>query len=139
QPARKRRVRNPDGTPKRGPGRPRKAARAGSPHTTRPELEARHPVHIVLRVVREVGSLRKRVVYAALREATISVALRELHDKEGMAFRIVHISIQRDHVHLIVEADSKTALSRGMQSFQISAAKHINRAASRNREERRRG
>ena len=41
------------------------------------------------------------------------------------------MSIQRDHVHLLVEADNKTALSRGMQSFQISAAKHINREFSR--------
>jgi hypothetical protein len=33
-------------------------------------------------------------------------------------------------VHLLVEADNKLALSRGMQSFQISAAKHINREFS---------
>jgi hypothetical protein len=46
------------------------------------------------------------------------------------AFRIVHISIQRTHVHMLVEADNKQALARGMQSFQISAAKHLNRAAS---------
>src|SRR5262249_13943706 len=39
----------------------------------------------------------------------------------------------------IVEADHKMALSRGMQSFQISAAKHLNRAASKGRAERRRG
>jgi putative transposase len=33
-------------------------------------------------------------------------------------------------VHLLVEADNKRALTRGMQSFQISAAKHLNRAVS---------
>jgi hypothetical protein len=38
--------------------------------------------------------------------------------------------VQRTHIHLIVEADNKLALSRGMQSFQISAAKHINRVYS---------
>ena len=73
-------------------------------------------------------------MYAALREATITVALRELHDnKEGQgngAFRIVHISIQQTHVHLLVEADDKHALSSGMQGFEISAAKHINREYS---------
>jgi putative transposase len=78
-----------------------------------------------------VGSLRKRFMYRALREATIACALRELaYDDVKGAFRIVHISIQRTHVHLIVEADNKLALSRGMQSFQISAAKHINREYS---------
>ena len=70
-------------------------------------------------------------MYAALRQATITVARRaeERADTDG-AFRIVHISIQRTHVHMLVEADNKLALSRGMQSFQISAAKHLNHAAS---------
>jgi REP element-mobilizing transposase RayT len=122
-----------------GAGRKPKGKRAGSPHKKRPTLKRRFPVHVVLRVDRAVGSLRKRLMYRALREATIAVAMRELHDREGGAFRIVHISIQRDHVHLIVEADNKRALSNGMQRFQISAAKHINAAFSVNRSERRRG
>jgi REP element-mobilizing transposase RayT len=42
----------------------------------------------------------------------------------------VHISIQKTHIHMLVEADNKLAMSRGMQSFMISAAKHINRAFS---------
>ncbi len=41
-------------------------------------------------------------------------------------FRIVHASIQANHVHLVVEADSKLGLARGMQGFQISAAKRLN-------------
>jgi REP element-mobilizing transposase RayT len=69
-------------------------------------------------------------MYKALREATFAVARRELNFAKEGAFRIVHISIQQNHVHLLVEADTKTALSRGMQSFQISAAKHINRELS---------
>jgi putative transposase len=48
-------------------------------------------------------------------------------------FRIVHLSIQRTHVHLLVEATDKAALSSGMQGFQISAAKHLNAAISRGR------
>jgi putative transposase len=130
---------------KRGrPGRKPNGPRAGAPHKTRPEISARYPVHIVLRVVPAIGSLRKRLMYQALRYASITVALRaELRASTDGAFRIVHISIQRTHVHLLVEADNKLALSRGMQSFQISAAKHLNRAASVTRlkagEERRRG
>ena len=115
---------------RRKPGRKPKGARAGSPHKARPELKPRFPVHAVLRVVDAIGSMRKRHMYKALREATIAVAKRELNDLRDGAFRIVHISIQRNHVHLIVEADHKQALSRGMQSFQISAAKHLNRALS---------
>ena len=112
------------------PGRKPKPGRRRSPHRARPELTGRHPIHVTLRVHDHVGSLRKRHMYQALREATIAVAKRELHDAAVGAFRIVHASIQRDHVHLLVEADHKIALARGMQSFQISAAKHINREYS---------
>src|SRR6184192_1351964 len=113
-------------------GRPRNdPKRAGSPHLKRPTHKKQYPVHVVLRVTPVVGSLRKRFMYRALRAATIACALRELaYDDVKGAFRIVHISIQRTHVHLLVEADNKLALSRGMQSFQISAAKHINREYS---------
>jgi REP element-mobilizing transposase RayT len=65
-------------------------------------------------------------VYQAIREATLTTARRE-------NFRIVHLSVQRTHVHLLVEADDKAALASGMQGFQISAAKHLNAAISKNR------
>jgi REP element-mobilizing transposase RayT len=73
--------------------------------------------------VAAVGNLRRRCVYQAIREATVTTAPRE-------DFRIVQLSIQRTHVHLLVEADDKHALARGMQGFQISAAKHLNAAIS---------
>jgi putative transposase len=121
------------GGKRRGAGRPPKGARAGSPHKERPYLHARYPVHVTLRVVGAVGNLRRRCVYHAIREATLTTALRE-------DFRIVHLSIQRTHIHLIVEANDKTALASGMQGFQISAAKHLNAAISKGkRGPRRRG
>jgi REP element-mobilizing transposase RayT len=113
---------------KRGP-KP-KGERPSSPHTVRPTLKASEPVHVVLRVHKDVGNMRKRHMYTAFHAATIAVALHEWSYDTKNAFRIVHISIQTNHVHLIVEAADKKALSRGMQSFQISAAKHINRAYS---------
>jgi len=60
-------------------------------------------------------------MYKAMREASITAAMRE-------RFRIIHISLQRTHIHMLVEADHKAALSRGMQGFQISAARNINTA-----------
>jgi REP element-mobilizing transposase RayT len=114
------------GGKRRGAGRPPKGARAGSPHKARPDLNARYPVHVVLRVIGAVGNLRRRCVYQAIREATLTTAVRE-------DFRIVHLSLQRTHVHLLVEADHKQALAAGMQGFQISAAKHLNAAISKGR------
>lgn len=112
------------GGKRRGAGRPPTGARAGSPHKERPYLHARYPVHVTLRVIGAVGNLRRRCVYQAIREATLTTARRE-------DFRIVHLSIQRTHVHLLVEANDKKALAVGMQGFQISAAKHLNAAISR--------
>jgi putative transposase len=43
-------------------------------------------------------------------------------------FRIVHISIQDNHLHLLVEANNDSALDRGMRSFAINAAHAIHRA-----------
>jgi putative transposase len=114
------------GGKRRGAGRPPKGPRAGSPHRERPFLDERHPVHVTLRAVEAVGSLRRRRMYHAIREATITTARRE-------NFRIVHLSIQRTHLHLLVEAKDKAALAAGMMGFQISAAKQINRAISKGR------
>jgi REP element-mobilizing transposase RayT len=111
------------GGKRRGAGRPPKGARAGSPHKQRPFLDARYPVHVTLRVVDAVGRLRRRCAYQAIREATLVTARRE-------NFRIVQLSIQHNHVHLLVEADDKKALASGMQGFQISAARQLNAAIS---------
>ena len=103
-----------------GAGRPPiKGRRASERHKIRQELTGREPVLVTVRVVRAVGSLRKRHIYRALRFALYSAAARE-------DFRVVHFSMQRTHLHLIVEAASKRALSSGMQGLLISAARHIN-------------
>jgi len=103
-------------------GRPKKP-NAGEPHTRRETFRPSEPVHVTLRVEREIGWLRTRTGYAAIREATITVLKHE-------TFRIVHVSIQGTHVHLLVEAQDRRALSKGVQAFKISAAKQLNAAVS---------
>jgi REP element-mobilizing transposase RayT len=109
------------GGKRRSAGRKPKGSRAGERHAARADFKPYHPLHVVIRVVPEVGSLRRRGMYKAMRDATITAALRE-------RLRIVHVSLQRTHVHLLVEADHKAALARGMQGFLISAARNINTA-----------
>ena len=91
------------------------------PHAKRPALKAREPIHITMRVVDVIGRLRTRSAYMAIREAAIAVFRRE-------DFRIVHLSIEGTHIHLLVEADHREALSNGMRAFEGSAAKHLNAA-----------
>jgi REP element-mobilizing transposase RayT len=103
-------------------GRPKKPG-AGAPHTKRPPLKPREPVHITLRVVDVIGRLRTRSAYMAIREAAITVLKRD-------DFRIVQMSIEGTHLHLLVEVAHRRALTNGIRAFQGSAAKHLNAAFS---------
>lgn len=100
-------------------GAGRKAAIRRAPHDARPAHDRRLPVLVTMRVMREIGNLRHRDFYAAIRHATVVTAKRP-------SFRIIHLSIQRDHLHLIVEADEPKALACGLRGFAISAARRIN-------------
>ena len=114
------------GTNRRGNkrlGRPKKQG-ARQRHVKRPEFRTPRALHITLRVERAVGSLRRRLCYAAIQSSALTVLPHE-------DCRIVALSIQRTHLHLIVEADTSEALSAGMKAFQISAAKQLNAAVSR--------
>ncbi|HEU5182919.1 MAG TPA: transposase [Gemmatimonadaceae bacterium] len=103
-----------------GAGRPRKPKGTASEwHKRRADVNHRHPQHVTLRVLGEVGHLRKRFIWRAIRTALLRTA-------ERADFRIVHMSVQGNHIHLICEADSKAALTAGVWGFEISAAKHIN-------------
>jgi len=46
-------------------------------------------------------------------------------------FRVVHFSVQTNHVHLVVEAHDKTTLSSGVRGLVIRAARGVNRAVGR--------
>jgi REP element-mobilizing transposase RayT len=120
------RPRTKRGTLRKKLGRPVTGKRMDPRHRTRPEHDARHPVHVVLRVTREVSNLRTRHAYRAIRRAIDRCCARA-------DFRVAHVSIQSNHIHLLVEADDRRALSRGMQGFAIVAARRLNRELRRAR------
>ena len=109
---------------RRGSGRKPKGKRAGVPHRRRPKVTRHDPVHITLRVLDDVDRLRKREAYQAIRAAMFRVHRRA-------DFRIIHVSIQHNHVHLICEASDRIALSRGVSALKISAARQLNRKRGR--------
>jgi putative transposase len=110
---------------RKGAGR-KPGPRPWVPRVPRPAHKPAHPVHVTLRARREAGSLRERAVFAQLHEALAAAS--------KTAFRVVHFSVQRDHVHLLLEADSRRALIRGVQGLAIRLARAVNRVrASRGR------
>lgn len=112
------------GGARRGAGRKRAPGRRPSvAHRARPSLDARHPALVTLRAARDVDWLRTPLAYRAI-ESALDAASSEL-------FRVVHFSVQTDHLHLIVEAESAGALSRGMRGLAIRCALAANRAVAR--------
>ena len=105
-------------------GAGRKKSSKDVPHVARPDVAKRFPLHVGLRVRKDVGRLRRGPIYRA-----ISSALR--HTLAEAGFRVVHTSIQHNHLHFLVEADDKSALSHGMRSLTITAALAINRVCGR--------
>jgi REP-associated tyrosine transposase len=89
------------------------------PHRRRPLHHRGQPVHVTLRAVRGLPSLRGVRLFRVLR--------RGLAAASAATFRVVHLSVQANHVHLLVEAEGTQALGRGMQGLGIRLAKAINR------------
>jgi putative transposase len=100
---------------KRAPG-----VRATLPHRKRAKLRRGEPLHTTLRAMRDVRALRGGRVFGAIKGA-IRLATRPF-------FRVVHFSVQNDHIHLIVEAPDNESLTRGMRGLTIRLARAINRA-----------
>src|SRR6266568_3894393 len=101
-----------------GAGRPEKPG-AGVPHRPRGPLKARHPVHVTVRVRDDVAKLRSRACFRAIAPALAA-------GRERFGFRLVHFSVQANHLHLVAEADDGRALARGMQGLGVRVAKALN-------------
>jgi REP element-mobilizing transposase RayT len=103
-----------------GAGRKRlPAGRRRVSHGKRPRLSRHHPVHAVLRVADRVCNLRGPP-FLMLLDCFRRGCLRQ-------GFRLVHFSVQSNHIHLLVEADDEVRLANGMQGLAIRIARQLNR------------
>ncbi len=93
------------------------------PHRARPWHDKSHPVHLTLRAERGLRSLRGEDVFPALRDA--------IRAASHGSFRIVHFSVQADHVHLLVEAKTREVLMKGSKGLAIRLARAANRVLGR--------
>ena len=105
-----------------GAGRPRVAG-SGVSHHSRARFRRRTPVHVVVRVLREVGPLRRASVAEVLRDACAGA--------DGKGFRITRSWTQGNAIHLVCEATGTEQLSRGMQGWSIRFARQLNRRLDR--------
>jgi len=112
------------GGKREGAGRKPASKRPPVHQVRRPRVPRGGPVHVTLRVRRDVPSLRSRRFIRDFQS-------RMRAGCERGEFRVCHYSIQRDHIHLVVEASGKEALGRGMKSVGIRLARTVNRVFGR--------
>lgn len=107
---------------RRGAGRKSQlGARPSVPHRRRPPIAAMNPALVTLRAA--ISTLRRPDIFVAIRDDLC--AARASH------FQVVHFSVQGDHLHLLVEADNREALARGMHRLAIRIARTVNRVLCR--------
>jgi REP element-mobilizing transposase RayT len=103
---------------RKGAGR-KKSKDSGVSHLAREEFAARHPVHVTTKLVPGLPSLRRSKYFLAVLECF------EAAQKDD--FRIVHFTVQGDHMHLLVEAEGRDALSSGMRGLGVRLARRLNK------------
>ena len=107
------------GGPRRGAGRPR-GTRPRVVHRPRERIVARVPVHVTIRLRGGIPSLRQPRFVRRFRTSLGEACIRH-------GFRVVHYSIQRDHVHLLIEARNNRSIACGMKSVGARIGKLVNR------------
>lgn len=87
-------------------------------HRARPEFIARVPVHVTMRAMKGVPRMRVQRVAAAV--------IAQIARASEKGLRVLHHSVEDDHLHLIVEADDGKSLSRGVQRLASRVAVAVN-------------
>jgi hypothetical protein len=93
------------GGKRKGAGRPPKGTRASEPHKARLRFSGMTPVHVTLRVIAPIPTLRRPDAYHAIRHSMYAVI-------ERADFRIVHISIERSAAQRLNHAISTATGAR---------------------------
>ena len=103
--------------------RPHPERRGFVPHVTRDDHVKEHPVHISMRRVPNAPSLRSERIFREI--------LRQLARAKRCGIRVVHYSVQRDHLHLIAEGKDRHDLSAQMRKLFSRIALAVNYIARR--------
>jgi len=106
-----------------GAGRKPNEGRRNVSHDRRTPHDARCPAHVTLRAGSHVPSLRSERFLAPIQHA--------LRAGTNGRFRVLEFSIQKDHLHLLVEANGPTGFERGVRGLAIRIARLVNRLCGR--------
>lgn len=105
------------GGKRRGSGRKNLSRQVN--HMKRVRVDFRKPLHLTLKIRDSKWNLRCGGIAVAFKKSS--------EGARKFGFRLLHYSILRDHLHLIVEAGDNESLGRGMRSFGARLGKAIRR------------
>ena len=91
---------------------------SGVPHDRREDMKGW--VHVCIKLQRCLPSLRRASEFELLEERFRLV-------KERFGCKLRQFSVQSDHIHLVIETETTSDLSRYMQGLQIRFAKALNK------------
>ena len=103
---------------RKGAGRPKRES--GAPHARRSRVSTHDPRLVTIKRAKGLPALRT--------ERAGHVIVEAIKRASKPAFRIVHFTIQVDHLHLIVEADDAESLAGGMKGLVCRLARGLNKA-----------
>ena len=105
---------------RKGAGRKPNGDRALVSHKTRAKKKRTDPLHVTARIAEGLPSLR-----SAEAMQVICRAFGAARDRNGM--RLIHYSVQCDHLHFLVEADDRDSVARGMNGLLVRIARGLNK------------
>ena len=108
------------GGKRKGAGRKPRNVEAGMPHRQRPKKKRNESLLITVRLADGLPSLRRG---GALKVAL--AALSASSNRHGT--RIIHYSIQKNHLHFLVEAEDRESVARGMNALLSPLARALNK------------
>lgn len=94
----------------------------GIRHIERPRFNRPRSFHLTIKVKSNKADIQNKKILKALHHAIFRGRLKGL--------KIVHYTLEFNHVHLLVEASCNRVMHSGMQALGISLAKAINRFKS---------
>lgn len=83
----------------------------------RETVTSRSPIMITVKLKSGLRNLRCGVIHEQLKKGFLGA--------KKFGFRVVHYSLEGNHVHIFAEVDDKDALAKGMMSFGSSFGKAI--------------
>ncbi len=102
-----------------GAGRKPVARRSGVAHRARERFERTVPAIVTIRMAKTVYNLRSQRSFNVLKRALSG-------GRNRFGTRIIHFSVQGNHLHLIVESPDEGSLSRAMKGLGVRVARRMN-------------